>query len=417
MQEYNNDPSDNESVIDQGDYDFTTWRKNARYFYNTALAHVLQWPSLTCQYLPIYDNREDTNIVYQKLILGTQSTEEDNHLYISKVKLPNQRMKDEFSKKKFSIVQPKDGLVKEGSNCVELETSILHPGEVVKARAKLNAYNIVGTKSSDGNVYIFDYSKQPTKPKDNIFKPLMVLPSENEGWGLDWKPNGHSIISSDDKGHIYIWDIEKSKILETMDNETNRFDPTTNFIYPLNDFQYKEAPITDIKYHKYHPSLFGSVSGTDLHIWDERQGFEKPFFDVTVHGKEVYSLDFSYHDEYLLLTTGEDTFIKMWDMRNLNLPIYKFKHGEQSAVKVEWNPKEESIFATCGEDKKVNVWDCTKITDSDHNIQNNCLAFHHCGHTGAVNDFSWNPYVSLGIASVDADNNLQIWEMNETFFE
>lgn len=225
----------------------------------------------------------------------------------------------------------------------------------VKARAKPNAYNIVGTKSSDGNVYIFDYSKQPTKPKDKIYKPLLVLPSQHEGWGLDWKPTEHSIVSSDDKGFIYIWDIEKSKKLENMEEETSRFDPSADQLYPLYEFQFKEVAVNDVKYHKYHPSVFGSVSATDLHIWDERQGFDKPFFDITVHAKEVYSLDFSYHDEYLLLTTGEDTLIKMWDIRNLSLPIYKFKHGEKSAVKVEWNPKEESIFATCGEDKKVTL--------------------------------------------------------------
>ena len=41
------------------------------------------------------------------------------------------------------------------------------------------------------------------------------------------------------------------------------------------------------------------------------------------------------------------------------------------------------------------------------------LLFLHGGHTSSVPDFSWNPCEEWLIASVAADNSLQIWQMAE----
>ena len=47
--------------------------------------------------------------------------------------------------------------------------------------------NIIATKTSRGDVLVFDYQKHPTSPETNECKPNLRLKGlSNDGYGLDW---------------------------------------------------------------------------------------------------------------------------------------------------------------------------------------------------------------------------------------
>jgi len=63
-------------------------------------------------------------------------------------------------------------------------------------------YNIIASKTVGGEIHIFDYTKHPTKPKDNHVNPNLCLVGHNEqGYGLSWnyKKPGMLLSGSYDK--------------------------------------------------------------------------------------------------------------------------------------------------------------------------------------------------------------------------
>lgn len=81
---------------------------------------------------------------------------------------------------------------------------------------------IIATKTVSAEVYVFDYSKHPSKPPlDGACNPdLRLRGHSTEGYGLSWSQfkQGHLLSGSDDS-HICLWDINatpKNKALEAM---------------------------------------------------------------------------------------------------------------------------------------------------------------------------------------------------------
>lgn len=69
---------------------------------------------------------------------------------------------------------------------------------------------VIATKTVSAEVYVFDYSKHPSKPSpDGSCNPdLRLLGHKTEGYGLAWSPfqTGHLLSGSDD-AQICLWDI------------------------------------------------------------------------------------------------------------------------------------------------------------------------------------------------------------------
>lgn len=81
---------------------------------------------------------------------------------------------------------------------------------------------IIATKTVSAEVYVFDYSKHPSKPPlDGACNPDLRLRGHNtEGYGLSWSQfkQGHLLSGSDD-AQICLWDINatpKNKALDAM---------------------------------------------------------------------------------------------------------------------------------------------------------------------------------------------------------
>lgn len=100
---------------------------------------------------------------------------------------------------------------------VETEIKINHDGEVNRARYMPHNQTIIATKSPSAEVWIipyaytmvislqvfvFDYTKHLSVPKDTICKPQLRLRGHTkEGYGLSWNPNhqGYILSASDDQ--------------------------------------------------------------------------------------------------------------------------------------------------------------------------------------------------------------------------
>ena len=51
--------------------EFKIWKKNVPFLYDLVMAHALEWPSLTVQWMPEMNRSENADYTLHKLVLGT----------------------------------------------------------------------------------------------------------------------------------------------------------------------------------------------------------------------------------------------------------------------------------------------------------------------------------------------------------
>ena len=87
---------------------------------------------------------------------------------------------------------------------------------------------------------------------------------------------------------------------------------------------------------------------------------------------------------------------------------------------VQWSPHNDSALASCSADRRIALWDLSRIgqEQSPEDAEDGPpeLLFLHGGHTARVNDFGWNPNMDWCLAGVSEDNVLQVWSPNEDVY-
>jgi histone-binding protein RBBP4 len=77
-------------------------------------------------------------------------------------------------------------------------------------------------------------------------------------------------------------------------------------------------------------------------------------------------------------------------------------------------------LASCAADRRVALWDLSRIgmeqTPEDAEDGPPELLFLHGGHTNKISDIAWNRNDPWTIASVSADNILQVWNVAEEIY-
>jgi histone-binding protein RBBP4 len=70
-------------------------------------------------------------------------------------------------------------------------------------------YNIIATKTTSGEIHIFDYHKHGVTPTNDEVKPdLRLLGHTKEGYGLAWNPKDPGLLlSGSDDGLVCLWNV------------------------------------------------------------------------------------------------------------------------------------------------------------------------------------------------------------------
>uniref|UniRef100_T1JFL0 Histone-binding protein RBBP4-like N-terminal domain-containing protein n=1 Tax=Strigamia maritima TaxID=126957 RepID=T1JFL0_STRMM len=396
-----------ERVINE---EYKIWKKNTPFLYDLVMTHALEWPSLTAQWLPDVTRPEGKDYSVHRLILGTHTSDEQNHLLIASVQLPSEDA--QFDASHYDNEKGEFGGFGSVSGKIEIEIKINHEGEVNRARFMPQNPCVIATKTPSSDVLVFDYTKHPSKPDPSgeCQPDLRLRGHQKEGYGLSWNPNlnGHLLSASDDHT-ICLWDINSAP------RENRVIDAKTVFTGHT-------AVVEDVAWHLLHESLFGSVADDQkLMIWDTRSNnTSKPSHTVDAHTAEVNCLSFNPYSEFILATGSADKTVALWDLRNLKLKLHSFESHKDEIFQVQWSPHNETILASSGTDRRLHVWDLSKIGEeqSAEDAEDGPpeLLFIHGGHTAKISDFSWNPNEPWVICSVSEDNIMQVWQMAENIY-
>ncbi len=119
-----------------------------------------------------FSTEEDYSI--HRLILGTHTSDEQNHLLIATVHLPNDNA--EFDASTYESEKGNFGGFYYPSGKLEITMKINHEGEVNRARYMPQNPNIIATKTPSGDVLVFDYTNHPVRaPPERGCQPDLRL--------------------------------------------------------------------------------------------------------------------------------------------------------------------------------------------------------------------------------------------------
>jgi histone-binding protein RBBP4 len=368
-----------EMIINQ---EYKIWKKESPDYYDFLLLHSLDWPSYTFQWLPEVIVH-DTHTSYHALLASSNADPEQSQLLRARIDFPNDNKAETY----FQHKQPK----------VTILQKIQHSGEINRARHCHADPNIVAVATGRGDITL-----------TSLKEPLGKLVGHTaEGYGLSW--NGvqkNLLLSGFSDKKICIWDIEQNR------QENGKF-------LPIFEILHHSAPIEDVAWHRFHPSLFASCSDDRLiSLWDTRfrnagpHDDKKPLFEVVAHTDEIYSLDFSPLNEFLFASASADENVSVWDLRNLTRALATLPGEKNAVMKVAWSPFASSVLGSCGYGRNVDIWDLTK----ERKEQDHPYLFRHMGHRSRVLDLDWHPTEKLLVGSVEENNCLQVWQINRSLY-
>ena len=412
--------------------EFKIWKKNTPFLYDFLLIHALEWPSLTCQWLPEHssstsssssssaqssDDGDDYEV--HRLLLGTHTTDgEGNFLLVAETRLPTSS-----SALSSSASSARPGGYGAAFGALEIVQAINHTGEVNRARYMPGNSSIIASKTTNAEVWLFDRTAHVAKAnRASQCRPDYRLTGhEKEGYGLSWSAlrEGHLLSGSED-GLVCLWDVAGSVGKKGADGVS---------IPALATFRGHSLHVEDVAWHCSNPALFASASD-DRHLllWDTRTKPSQPAQSTSPHTGEINCLAFSPFTPHLLLTGSADQSLALLDARQLSSKLHSFEQHTDQVFTVAWSPHAASVFASGSGDRRVNVWDVSRIglEQSPEDAEDGPaeLMFVHGGHTDKVGDVSWLGEGGKGgggeewvVASVADDNIVQVWSMAESIYQ
>lgn len=309
------------------------------------VSHALEWPSLSCQWLPDRVLTPERDFSIQRLILGTHTSIEEpdvaapaasssagaaaaasssssaaaaasagvppqNYLMIAEVRLPHGdpsitagrsmqavKFRGGGSNKNDALQledEEKTGAASGGSAAaaasasasadvdaggygaqqgkIDIVQRINHQGEVNRARYSPFNPNLIATKSSCAEVFVFDRSKHSSHPGDSAFKPDLVLTGHTaEGYGLAWNPHASSqgmLLSGSNDSLVCLWDISAAAAAPKKKGVPVTQTP---HLAPVLTLRAHTAVVEDVAWSPFHSEVAASCGDdSQLLMWDIR---------------------------------------------------------------------------------------------------------------------------------------------------
>lgn len=413
------------------DAEYKIWKKNTPYLYDLVMTHSLEWPSLTCQWLPSVKTHESTK--EHSLILGTHTTGEPNYLMVASVILPKpdsnaivpasmnssevakgsssstatkteddqQGTTDAADAEEVTAVTPvsnydedkkeiggygfngfnsgtttTSGKVTTGSSYntpgkIEIRMKINHLGEVNRARYMPQNHFVVASRGADAEIYVFDLTKHSSFPKNQDFCPQVTcVGHEKEGYGMAWSDFTQGLLASasDDKT-VRLWDVQHAL---SNSNKSSASTTSGTQIGPKTTFYGHASVVEDVAWHGRDRNLIGSVGDDSMiMLWDVRKPGGKPTDNAANGGSQAIQCIKNAHD------------------------------GDINSI--AFNPVNEYLFATGSADKTVALWDMRNMKTKQQTLR---------GHNDQVFNVSWNPLNEAILASCSADRRVIMWDLS-----
>ncbi|KAF7457242.1 U4/U6 small nuclear ribonucleoprotein PRP4-like protein [Cryptosporidium felis] len=242
------------------------------------------------------------------------------------------------------------------------------------------------------------------------------------------------LVSSDTDANIVIWDTEKiKKNLIGHEDQINKISihPFSNHLFSAssdetwriwdvessNQIQIQEGhsrPIFGFDIHPDGALVISGDTGGIFRIWDIRTG--RTIMNQIAHSDKIVTAQFSPSIDATFITSSQDNYIKLWDLRKTNSPLKENLLGHSKLIsKVQFEPMKGRYIISVSYDESIKIW--STLTLDDKNMENVKASFNSAKYscikqleasshkaTGLDIFPSGNRFVTVGL-----DRTIRIW--------
>ncbi|CAG9771641.1 unnamed protein product [Ceutorhynchus assimilis] len=120
---------------------------------------------------------------------------------------------------------------------------------------------------------------------------------------------------------------------------------------------------------------------------------------LRAHTRSISGLNWHKFDPNILATSSVDTFVNVWDIRELRKATLSLSNVAECS-QVRWNKVSPNLFATA-HDGDIKIWDQRKYTYPLQYIT---------AHTSKIYGLDWSPHIENQITSASQDNSVKFFD-------
>lgn len=216
--------------------------------------------------------------------------------------------------------------------------------KTVKFNSKQN--NVLASGGSKGEIYIWDLNTCLKKSEGYTpLTPGVASTPIEEVTSLAWNQSlAHVFASAGSTSYASIWDLKAKKEVIHLSYAS----PSTGL----------KSQLSVVEWHPKNSTRVATATGSDTEplilVWDLRNANTPLQVLSKGHSKGILSLDWCSQDEELLLSSGRDNTIVLWNPES-GQELTQFPTRGNWCFKTKFAPEAPDLFASASFDNKIQV--------------------------------------------------------------